>query len=446
MDVKRKRCIVYTRKSSEEGLDQEFNSLDAQFEAGTAFIQSQKQEGWFLLEGRYDDGGFSGGTMERPALKRLMADVEAGFVDIIVVYKVDRLTRSLADFAKLVEIFDQHNVSFISVTQQFNTTSSMGRLTLNVLLSFAQYEREVTAERIRDKVAASKKKGMWMGGTPPLGYFSKNNKLTIIEDEANLVRLIFSEFIAIGSMTQLSKQLAESGHRTKMFISQKGNRRGGRPFLKTDVYKILHNRIFIGEIKHKEKWYAGLHEPIIDKDLWNKVHATLSQSPTTRAQKQKYQTAAPLKGLLFGPDNMAMTPTHTKQKDKTYRYYLTHTAAKKGYAHCDIKIVPAADLENIVLHQVKAIFTHPSVVHKTAQSVIAQDSTITEEQVREQMMAFDQVWPHLFPHEQARLLQLLVKKVNLNSMGISIEMHTHGLPHLVSNLKNERKLLKAVCK
>jgi len=446
MDVKYKRCIVYTRKSSEEGLDQEFNSLDAQFEAGTAFIQSQKQEGWFLLEGRYDDGGFSGGTMERPALKRLMNDVVAGFVDIIVVYKVDRLTRSLADFAKLVEIFDQYNVSFISVTQQFNTTSSMGRLTLNVLLSFAQYEREVTAERIRDKVAASKKKGMWMGGTPPLGYFAKNNKLTIIEDEANLVRLIFAEFIAIGSMTQLCKQLAESGHRTKMFISQKGNRRGGRPFVKTDIYKILHNRIYIGEIKHKDKWYPGLHEPIIDQDLWNKVHATLKQPPTDRTQKQKYQTAATLKGLLFGPDGKSMTPTHTKQNGKTYRYYLTNTAAKKGHAECSIKMVPANEVEPIVFGEIKAIFSHPTVITQTAQAVLTQDKSITEDHVREQLLAFNTVWSHLFPEEKARMVQLLVHQVHINTDGISITFKTHGLTGLVADMKHEAQQLKRIAR
>ena len=446
MDEKRKRCVVYTRKSSEEGLDQAFNSLDAQFEAGTAFIQSQKQEGWFLLDGRYGDGGFSGGNMERPALKRLLADVEAGFVDIIVVYKVDRLTRSLADFAKLVEVFDQHNVSFISVTQQFNTTSSMGRLTLNVLLSFAQYEREVTAERIRDKISASKKKGMWMGGTPPLGYLAQDGELSIIGEEASLVRLIFAEFISIGSMTQLCMQLAESGHRTKTFISQRGNRRGGRPFLKTDIYKILHNRIYIGEIKHKDKWYSGLHDAIIDRDLWNKVHATLRQSPTTRTQKQKFQTTAPLKGLLFGPEGKAMTPTHTKQNGKIYRYYLTHTAAKKGHAECSVKMVPAADLENIVLNEIKGLFSHPSVISKTAQVVISEEPGITENEVRQHMMAFEKTWQYLFPQEQARLLQLLVKKVSLNSSGISIDMHTHGLSHLVKSVKHESKQLQGVKK
>jgi site-specific DNA recombinase len=446
MDAKHKRCVVYTRKSSEEGLDQAFNSLDAQFEAGTAFIQSQKQEGWFLLDGRYDDGGFSGGTMVRPALKRLLDDVEAGFVDIIVVYKVDRLTRSLADFAKLVEIFDKHNVSFISVTQQFNTTSSMGRLTLNVLLSFAQYEREVTAERIRDKVAASKKKGIWMGGTPPLGYLAQGGELSIIEEEANLVRLIFAEFISIGSITQLCKQLATSGHRTKTFISLKGNRRGGRAFVKTDIYKILHNRTYLGETRHKDQWYPGLHHAIVDQALWNKVHATLKQPPSERTQTQKYQTAAPLKGILFGPDAKAMTPTHTKQNGKTYRYYLTHTAAKKSHAECPIRMVPASEIEHIVFGEIKAIFSHPTVITQTAQAALIQDDRITEDHVREQLLTFDTVWSHLFPEEKARMVQLLVHQVHINIDGISITFKTHGLTGLVADMKYEAQQLKRIAR
>jgi site-specific DNA recombinase len=245
------RCAVYTRKSTEEGLDQEFNSLDAQREACEAYIASQKCEGWLLVPDRYDDGGLSGGTLDRPALKRLLADIEDGRVDVVVVYKIDRLSRSLMDFAKLVEVFERHGVTFVSVTQSFNTTTSMGRLTLNILLSFAQFEREVSAERIRDKFAASRARGMWMGGTPPLGYDVKERKLVVNDKEADLVRLIFSRFLRIGSATKLAQELRRAGHTTKTWTTQNGHHRPGKPLDKGALYKILGNRVYLGEAVHK---------------------------------------------------------------------------------------------------------------------------------------------------------------------------------------------------
>ena len=265
----RLRCAIYTRKSSEEGLEQDFNSLDAQREACEAFIASQKREGWALVSEMYDDGGFSGATMERPAFQRLLSDVSAGKIDVVVVYKVDRLTRSLSDFAKIVDIFDKHAVSFVSVTQQFNTTSSMGRLTLNILLSFAQFEREVTGERIRDKIAASKKKGMWMGGQPSLGYDVKDRKLIVNNTEAETVRHIFRRYTELKSVRELKEDLDTAGIVSKVRAASDGSRYGGRPLARGALYLMLQNRIYRGEIVHKGKSYAGEHEAIVDEALWN---------------------------------------------------------------------------------------------------------------------------------------------------------------------------------
>jgi site-specific DNA recombinase len=274
------RCAVYTRKSSEEGLEMEFNSLDAQREACEAYVASQRAEGWLLVQDRYDDGGFSGGTLERPALKRLRADIEAGKVDVVVVYKIDRLSRSLMDFSRLVELFDQHKVTFVSVTQSFNTTTSMGRLTLNVLLSFAQFEREVIGERIRDKVAASRKKGMWMGGWAPLGYEVRDRKLVVNEADAKLVRSIFQRFLKVGSATTLARELIAKNVRNKY----------GKLVDKGILYKLLNNPVYIGAAVHKGISYPGEHDGIIDRKIWDKVQARLQESPRKRAAATRAQT------------------------------------------------------------------------------------------------------------------------------------------------------------
>src|SRR5271166_5944525 len=268
---KARRCAIYTRKSSEEGLDQDFNSLHAQREASEAFIKSQAGEGWRLVKSAYDDGGLSGGTMERPALQRLLADINQGLVDIVVVYKVDRLTRALTDFAKMVEVFDARGVSFVAVTQQFNTTTSMGRLTLNVLLSFAQFEREVTGERIRDKIAASKRKGMWMGGLVPLGYEVRDRQLVINPSEAETVRQIFQRYCELGSVRLLKEELDRNGIRSKLRIARNGVQSGGQSFSRGALYTLLRNPIYIGEVRHKGTRYPGLQEPIIARVGWDKV-------------------------------------------------------------------------------------------------------------------------------------------------------------------------------
>ena len=402
------RCVVYTRKSSEEGLEQAFNSLDAQREAGEAYIRSQMHEGWTLLPQHYDDGGISGGTMERPGLQQLLSDVREGLVDVVVVYKVDRLSRSLGDFAQIIDLFDKHRVSFVSVTQQFNTTSSMGRLTLNILLSFAQFEREVTGERIRDKIALSKQRGMWMGGPVPLGYSVDNRKLVPNRSEAPLVNRIFTRFVQLGSTTLLSQELNAQGLRTRPRRGRDGRMHKGFPFNKTILYKLLHNRIYRGEIRHKEQWYPGEHEAIVEPDLWDRVQAILAQHPTKRAAAVRRNTPAPLKGLLFGPDGKAMTPTHTRKGDRQYRYYITHTANKHNHDQCPLRMVPAGDIEGIVFDQIKTLLQNPALIVQTAKAAALLDPGIGEAQVRERLQNIETLWDHLYHQEQARLLQLFV--------------------------------------
>ena len=430
------RCVVYTRKSSEEGLEQEFNSLDAQREAGEAYIHSQKHEGWLLLPNQYDDGGISGGTMERPGLKKLLADVQLNKIDVVVVYKVDRLSRSLGDFAQIIDLFDKHDVSFVSVTQQFNTTSSMGRLTLNILLSFAQFEREVTGERIRDKIALSKKKGMWMGGHVPLGYDVVKRKLIPNEPETNLIRHIFNRFIQLGSTTLLCKELSDQGFRTKPRRGHDGKMNTGNPFSKTTLYKILNNQIYLGKIRHGPQWYPGEHSAIIDLDVWVKVHSIMEQNQVERAADVRRQTPAPLKGLLFGPDGKAMTPTHTKRGNKQYRYYVTHMASKHSHEECPIRMVRAGDLEGIVFDQIKTIFKNPSLIIGTWNVASTMDNGITEQDVRDGLQNIETMWDHLYHKEQARLLQLFIEQIRVKPEGVHIDIRTNGINSLVLDLKS----------
>ena len=359
--MKALRCAIYTRKSSEEGLDQSFNSLNAQREACEAYVLSQKSEGWKTIPTLYDDGGFSGGTMARPALQRLLGDIAAHHVDVVVVYKVDRLTRSLADFAKIVEVFDGCAVSFVSVTQAFNTTSSMGRLTLNVLLSFAQFEREVTGERIRDKIAASKAKGMWMGGYPPLGYAARNRTLSIVPDEAVTVRHIFSRYLKLKSVHALAVELEAAGIHSKRHVSGNGQERGGTPFSRGALFHLLRNRIYMGEIIHKQQCFPGLHEPIIDRALFDKVARQLTSS--TRRRTDRRLETAPLAGLVHDALGARMTHTHAYGKTGArYRYYVS-ASSKPSWADRPriVTRVSANILEELVLDHVRTATRRPSV-------------------------------------------------------------------------------------
>src|SRR5438309_1242916 len=322
-DPNRKRCAIYTRKSSEEGLEQEFNSLAAQREACEAYIRSQRHEGWVLTRYRYDDGGFSGGNIERPALQRLLADIGAGRIDIVVVYKVDRLTRSLADFARLVEIFDAQGVSFVSVTQQFNTTSSMGRLTLNVLLSFAQFEREVTGERIRDKIAASKKKGMWMGGNPPLGYDAQERKLIVNPAEADTVRGIFALYLELGCVRAIKETIDRRRWTTKRFMTAAGRMQGGRPFSRGHLYRILSNPLYLGRIAHKGQLHLGQHEALIESETWEAVQAQLAANTAGHRRRGGAKAPSLLAGLLVDSAGARLPPSHAVQTGRRYRYYIS---------------------------------------------------------------------------------------------------------------------------
>jgi site-specific DNA recombinase len=418
------RCAVYTRKSSEEGLEMEFNSLEAQRESCEAYVVSQRAEGWILVPDRYDDGGFSGGTLERPALKRLRADIEASKVDVVVVYKIDRLSRSLMDFSRLVEVFDQHKVTFVSVTQSFNTTTSMGRLTLNVLLSFAQFEREVIGERIRDKFAASRKRGMWMGGWAPLGYEVKDRKLIVNQADADLVRSIFQRFVKTGSATLLARELIAENVRNKY----------GKLIDKGILYKMLSNPVYIGVAVHKGVSYPGEHVGIIDPKIWDKVQARFQENPRKRAAATRAQTPSLLKGIIFGPTGVAMSPTHTRKNGRLYRYYLSQTVLKQGSGDCPVARVPAAEIEKIVIDQVRLLLLSPEIIVQTWRSVRKSIKGITESEVRDALQSFDPLWNQLFPAEQSRIVDLLVDRVDVRTDCVDIKLRIAGVTSLVGEV------------
>lgn len=353
-----KRCAIYTRKSSEEGLEQEFNSLDAQYESCLAYVTSQKAEGWIPIKGRYDDGGFSGGNLERPGLRQLMADIEAGKVDTVVVYKIDRLTRSLMDFAKLVEVFDRHGVTFVSITQSFNTTTSMGRLTLNVLLSFAQFEREVTGERIRDKIAASKKKGMWMGGFAPVGYNIADKKLVMDPESAPLVQMLFERYHALGCVSALKRELDREGITSRVWSSSTGLQHGGASFSRGILYKILRNPVYIGQISHKGITYDGQHDPIINAELWKKAQAQLMGHAARSRGRPSVQMAELLKGKIFDPDGRPYSPTYTSKGNRRYRYYISQNLLQcRDHPKGILARLPAQELEDTVLNGMAGILS-----------------------------------------------------------------------------------------
>ncbi len=432
--VSKKRCAIYTRKSSDEGLDQEYNSLEAQRDAGLAFVASQRHEGWVALDDGYDDGGFSGGNMERPGLRRLMADIEAKRVDIVVVYKIDRLTRSLSDFARLVDVFDRNNVSFVSVTQQFNTTTSMGRLTLNILLSFAQFEREVTGERIRDKIAASKAKGMWMGGVPPLGYDVVERKLVVNEREAALVRDIFRGYAEHGSAARIVRELALQGFTTKSWVTQTGRQRTGSAIDQKFIFKMLRNRIYLGDLTHRGQAYSGQHQAIVAHKAWDAAQALMErrkQAPRDVLPKHP----ALLAGLLFAPDGQRMIHSYTRKKNgRCYRYYVpqmhkVHAAGTQRRADVpNIGHLPAADIENAVLAQVHAALAAPEVLIGVWRACLRhpQGAGLDEAQVVVGMRRIGDVWAQLFPAEQQRILRLLIERVQLHGDGLDIHWREDG--------------------
>ena len=347
------RCAIYTRVSTEAGLDQDFNSLDAQYDAAQAYIRSQAHAGWTLVRTRYDDGGFSGGSTDRPALQQLLADIRAHRINVIVVYKVDRLTRSLADFAKLVELFDAHGVSFVSVTQQFNTTTSMGRLTLNVLLSFAQFEREVTSERIRDKIGASKRKGLWVGGVVPLGYQAKDRKITVVEQEAKTVRHIFRRYLELGSLNLLLTDLQTTGVKTKVRPLSNGRTIGGIPFTRGPLAAFLRNRFYIGEVRYKGEVFPGEQPAILDRALFDAVQTKLDQQRTNHTIARQRSDSL-LMGRIFDDRGNRMTPTYAVKNGVRYRYYISAPLIQ-GQSDKAAKLsrVPAVEIEKLIISAVR---------------------------------------------------------------------------------------------
>ena len=429
---RRLRCAIYTRKSTEEGLDMEFNTLDAQREACEAYIASQRSEGWVATRDRYDDGGFSGGNLERPGLKQLLTDIDDGLIDVVVVYKIDRLSRSLMDFSKLVEIFDRNGVTFVSVTQSFNTTTSMGRLTLNILLSFAQFEREVIGERIRDKVAASRKRGIWMGGYVPLGYDVLDRKLVVNDAEAASVRRIFERFVELGSATVLARELRRDGFRNKQ----------GTLIDKGYLYRLLNNRVYRGEAVHKGQAYPGEHDAIIDEALWDQVHAILKESPRKRANNSRSRTPALLKGLIFSDTGAAMTPTSTKKGAKLYRYYVSMDVIRNretGEETAPMRLA-AGMVEDAVVSEVRRILQTPEVVSQVLVALKKEQGAFSEADAVEALHAFHTLWAQLFPAEQARIIQLLVRRVTVTAAGLEVDIRREGIAGVVREMVAPRRV------
>jgi len=504
------RCAIYTRKSTEEGLDQEFNSLDAQREAGEAFIASQKSEGWVCLPARYDDGGYTGGNMDRPALKRLMADIDAGRIDCVIVYKVDRMSRSLLDFTKIMEALEKRGVSFVSVTQQFNTTSSMGRLTLNILLSFAQFEREIISERTRDKVAAARRKGKWSGGRPILGYDvdPRGGRLVVNEAEAARVRAIYQLYLDHQSLIATIAQLDVRGWTNKRWTNKKGHEVGGAPFNKHSLYSLLTNVLYTGRLTYKDEIHDGEHPAIIDEEAFRQVGQILKRNGATGGKHVRNQFGAILKGLInCAPCNCAMVPTHTTKQDRRYRYYVCANAQKRGWHTCPSKSIPAGEIEKFVVDQVRGIGRDPALLVDTLNGVRAEAEARIKElkaeearlerelgrhnaqmrelagtigsggattdrmadlldrvrgaeehlaQVREEltrlergmideneasraMAAFDPVWETLTLREQARVLNLLIQRVDYDGDKgtVSVTFHPTGIETLSREFAKE---------
>ena len=424
-DPRQKRCAIYTRKSSEEGLEQEFNSLAAPGEACEAYIRSQCQDGWILARTRYDDGGFSGGNMERPALQGLLADIRAGRIDIVVVYKVDRLTRSLADFARLVEIFDGQGVSFVSVTQQFNTTSSMGRLTLNVLLSFAQFEREVTGERIRDKIAASKQKGMWMGGNVPLGYAARERTLIINPLEAETVRRIFALYLEFGCVRRVKQEVDQLGLSTKRGMTADGCERGGKPLSRGHIYRLLSNPIYTGQITHKGQLYPGQHPALIDAETWTAVQDQLAAKARRHVSKVDAAEPSLLAGMLSDAQGNRFTPSHAVRSGRRYRYYVSAApTTETGEDRAQVWRLAAQEVEGAAIRILVEALSSPARLLEGFGT-----SDMSADQIRKMLGRAPRLAAALSgsSRDRAKLVRSLVEKVIVDEKTIRIKMRPSAL-------------------
>ena len=419
------RCAVYTRKSTEDGLEQEFNSLDAQYEACAAYALSQRHEGWVVVKDRYDDGGFSGGNMDRPGLKRLLADVAAGRIDIILLYKIDRLTRSLTDFSRIVDVLDKAGASFVSITQSFNTTTSMGRLTLNMLLSFAQFEREVTGERIRDKIAASKRKGIWMGGPVPLGYEVKDRKLVVQPKEAEQVRHIMRRYLALGNVPALVMELEREGYRTKLQQRTSGPHRGGAVYRRGTLYHLLSNRIYRGMIVHKGVYYPGEHPAIVDEALFEHVQMKLADNASGSSRRRRHRQPSLLTGMIFDGEGRAMTPSHASRPNRRYRYYVTRPDTLDGSPAWR---VPAHDLEALVCRSIADRLAEPGFILD-----LVGEAEVEAAQLQLAMAAADLAAATLrsgTDDNRIELLQALVERIDLADDSVVITLSGAGLMDL----------------
>jgi DNA invertase Pin-like site-specific DNA recombinase len=426
------RCAIYTRKSSEEGLEQEFNSLHAQREACEAFISSQRHEGWTCLSQAFDDGGRSGGNMDRPALQQLLAEIRQGRIDVVVVYKIDRLTRSLADFAKIVEIFDAKGVSFVSVTQQFNTTTSMGRLTLNVLLSFAQFEREVTGERIRDKIAASKRKGLWMGGVPPLGYAAADRRLTVVPTEAETVRHIFRRYAALGSVRLLKQELDAQCIVGKSWTSHVGRHWGGRPIGRGALYTLLQNRLYRGEIVHQKEAYPGEHATIIDLPLWDSVQRQLADNAIERSSGARVKNPSLLTGFLFDTESQRMTSTHAVKNGRRYRYYVSRPLIVQAASAAVAGLrIPARAIEQIVTHRLRQLLAEPAQVFKLTEHQCF--SPQRQQRLFARAAALAETWARMSPLRMRAVLLGLVPRIKVDTDNVIIELRSRRLIALLDD-------------
>ena len=425
------RCAIYTRKSTEEGLDQDFNSLDAQREACEAYIASQRHSGWIALPDRYDDGGFTGANMNRPGLQKLLQHVQSGQVDSILVYKIDRLSRSLLDFARMIDLLEKRGASFVSVTQQFNSATSVGRLTLNLLLSFAAFERELIGERIRDKMAAAKRKGKYTGGTPPLGYDvdREAKRLVVNLNEAKLVRHIFKRFLSLGSVTKLARELNENGYTTKSWVTAKGKMREGRLWNKSHLYRLLNNPILIGLVSHKGDTFSGEHEAIIEKALWEKVQKRLADNTQSCPDETRFKTPTLLKGLIqCGHCGASMGATFARKNGKTYRYYLCLHARKSGYELCPVRSVAAGEVEAAVLTRLREMIGSPEMFL---------NSTSMDEESVASLQKMATLWDELFPGEHARVVRTLLEKVTVYEDRLDLIIRKEGVLSLAAELGDE---------
>lgn len=430
------RCAIYTRKSTDEGLDSDFNTLDAQRESAEAYIVSQRHEGWTALPQKYDDGGFTGANMERPALKRLLDDVRAGLVNCVVVYKVDRLTRSLLDFSKIMEVLDKHGATFVSVTQQFNTTASLGRLTLNILLSFAQFEREMIAERTRDKMSAARRKGKWVGGNPVLGYDVHPNggALIVNAEEAARVRAIFDMYLEHGSLLPVVSELDRRGWTLKRWTTRDGKMVGGKPFTRPRLHLLLTNVIYKGQVRHRGDNFPGEHEAIVDRETWEKVHAQLKANAPGSTRHLRNKHGALLKGTVrCATCNVGMVHTYTQKDARLYRYYVCVKAHQRGWTQCSTRSVSAPELEQAVVDQIRGVGRNPMMLTAVMKHLEETGfGDVPREDVARALREFDGLWRQLSPREQEQLIKALVETVSYDGQTgtVTVSFRSAGIKQL----------------